>query len=33
MPRLSIGQEPAQRLGLVEGRYPAEVRGGAIWTQ
>ena len=30
MPRLNIGQAPADQLGLVAGRYPAEIQGGAI---
>lgn len=30
MPRLSIGQEAADTLRLVEGRWPATIRGGAI---
>lgn len=30
MPRLSIGQDPADTLGLVEGRMPATISSGAI---
>ena len=32
MPRLSIGQEPADTLGLVEGRHAATISGGAIYV-
>jgi hypothetical protein len=32
MPRLNIGEEAADTLRLVEGRYPAEIRDGAIWA-
>lgn len=31
MPHLSIGDEAADALRLAEGRWPAEIRGGAIW--
>jgi hypothetical protein len=30
MPHLSIGEEPADTLRLLEGRWAAEIRGGAI---
>jgi hypothetical protein len=30
MPRLNIGDEAADMLRLAEGRYPAEIRDGAI---